>query len=953
MRARRSISSLALTGLLLLLAAAPASAEFGFLPGSAGFEVRATTQDGELAEVAGSHPFALTTEVNFRLAPPTAEEPGTQFTDGDLRDLTIDLPPGLIENPSVVPRCTQGDFGTPRSSPFGATLSGENCPANTQIGTVEVRSSFAGGSTRTFGIFNLEPPPGFPSQIGASPFGSPMAITPRIRETGSEFGLTLELSNFTQRVDVYGVTLTIWGTPWSIAHDGERGNCLNGPDPGFPNSKCSVGPPNLFPRKAYLTLPTSCDGPLTFKASATSWQQPVTASSESASPRLDGCDSIFFDPAPVARLNTNRAGSMSGFDFTLNGDVDGLTEPRLRASSQVKKAVVKMPVGMTVNPSIGAGLGVCTPAQYAAETVSSPPGAGCPNASKIGELTVESPLIDGEIKGGLFLAQPDDPESPGAENPFDSLIALYLVAKAPERGVMVRLSGETVADPVSGQLTTTFDGLPQLPYSTFNVHFRDGQRTPLATPATCGVYTTEIGLSPWLEPAKVSTFDSLFELNAGIGGGPCPTGTPPFTPGAVNGMINRAAGAYTPFYLHLTRTDAEQEITSYSAKFPPGLLGKLKGIPYCPEAAITAAKRNTGVAEQRNPSCPEASKIGHTYSGYGLGSVLAYAPGNLYLAGPYGGSPFSIVAVNSALVGPFDLGVITVRSAIKVDRRTAEVSVDSSDSDPIPHILDGIPLHLRDIRVYIDRPNFMLNPTSCNPFAAVSSLTGSGPSFGSTADDVRVSVPSPFQVSSCSGLEFKPQMSFTLRGGNRRGQYPALQAEVRPRPGDANIGYASVLLPPSLFLAQENIQTICTRRQFDAKSCPPGSMYGQAKAITPLLGQPLEGPVYLRASDNLLPDLVADISGAGVRVEVGGKIDSVRGGMRATFTVLPDAPVTKFTMTLKGGKKGLLAISDNLCKFRPVVSSRMGGQNNVGTVVRSPMGVKCPKKANKGRGGRR
>jgi hypothetical protein len=944
---RRAVLTLVL--LASLLAAPTANAEFGFVPGAGGFSAVPSVEGGERSEQAGSHPFVLTTDVNFKLAPESPDEPGVQFTDGDLKDLTIDLPPGLIENPSTIIKCTEEQFETPRSSPFEPSRSGESCPAKSQIGTIELRSSFGGGSTHTFGLFNLAPPPGSPSRIGASPYGTPIVFTPRLRETGAEFGVSLDLRNFPQRFDTYGFTLKVWGTPWNLAHDGQRGNCLNEVDPAFPNAKCSVGSPALSPRQAYLTLPTSCDVPVTFKATATSWQQPGSVVATSSGPRLEGCDDLLFDPAPLARLNTDRAGSMSGFDFTLQGDTDGLTDPRMRASSQVKKAVVRMPVGMTVNPSIGAGLGVCTAPQFAAETLSSPPGAGCPNASKIGELTVKSPLFDGEVKGGLFLAQPDDPLSPGSENPFDALIALYLVAKAPERGVMVRLSGKTEPDPVSGQLTTTFDGLPQLPYTTFNVHFRDGQRTPLATPATCGVYNTEVRLSPWLEPADVAVYNSPFALKAGIGGGPCPVGTPPFNPGAVNGMVNRAAGAYTPFYMRLSRTDAEQEITSYSATFPPGLLGKLKGIPYCPEAALEVAKRNTGVAEQRNPSCPAASQIGRTYSGYGLGSVLAYAPGNLYLAGPYGGSPFSIVAVNSALVGPFDLGVIIVRSAIRIDRRTAQVSVDSSDSDPIPHILDGIPLHLRDIRVYLDRPGFMLNPTSCNPFAAVSSLTGSGPSFASTADDVAVAVPSPFQVSACSGLLFKPRMSFKLRNGNRRGQYPKLQAVVRPRPGNANIGYSSVLLPPSLFLAQEHIDTLCTRRQFDAKNCPPGSLYGHAKAITPLLGQPLEGPVYLRASDNLLPDLVADLQGAGVRIEVGGKIDSVNGGMRATFTVLPDAPVTKFTMNLKGGKKGLIAISDNLCKVKPKAVSRMGGQNNVGTIVRSPIGVECPK-GGKGKG---
>ena len=931
-----------LASAVLLLGAAPAQAEFGFLPGTAGFEVTATEEGGGVERRAGAHPADLRTEVNFKLAPSI---PAGQFTDGDLKDMRIDLPPGLIENPTAVPQCTQAQFHVPRANPLETgSQSGESCPDKTQIGTIEIRSSIAGGETRTFGVFNLAPPPGFPSQFGFSPYGSPIAFTPEIRETGAEYGLTLRMRNFPQQFDTYGFTLDLWGNPWSLIHDGERGNCLNQLEPSFPHAKCSVGAPQFNPRRAYLTLPTSCSGKPAFRVAATSWQQPGTVNAVAELPVLQECDTLPFNPAPLARLNTNRAGSPSGFDFTLQGDDQGLLEPNQRASSQVKKAILTLPEGMTINPSVGAGLGVCTQGQYAAETVSSPPGAGCPNASKIGELVVKSPLFEGEVKGGLFLAEPDDPLRAGKENPFDSLLALYLVAKAPDRGVMVRLAGKTVAHPDSGQLVTTFDDLPQLPYSTFNVHFRDGQRTPLATPATCGTYTSKIDLVPWLDPSAPATYNSQFKLDAGIGGGACPTGTPPFNPGAVAGTLNRAAGAYTPFYLHLTRSDAEQEITSYSAVMPPGLLGKLKGIPYCPEAAIAEAKLKSGFEEQRNPSCPAASSIGRTYSGYGLSSVLAYAPGGLYLAGPYGGSPFSIVAVNSATVGPFDLGVIIVRSAIKIDPRTAQVSVDSSGSDPIPHILDGIPLHLRDVRVYLDRPNFTLNPTSCNRFQAVSSLNGSGASFASDTDNTIAQAISSFQVSNCSALPFKPRMAFKLKGGSKRGDFPKFTAVVRPRPGDANIGYARVTLPPSLFLAQENIGTICTRPQFAAQRCPKESLYGHAKAITPLLGQPMEGPVYLRSSSNQLPDLVADLSGAGVRVEVGGEIDTEAGGLRGTFSVLPDAPVTKFTMSLRGGKRGLLQIADDLCRVRPVAKARMAGQNNVGTVLRVPMETRCPKK---------
>ncbi len=513
------------------------------------------------------------------------------------------------------------------------------------------------------------------------------------------------------------------------------------------------------------------------------------------------------------------------------------------------------------------------------------------------------------------------------------MIALYLVAKIPDRGVIVKLAGRVDADPGSGRLVATFDDLPQLPYSRLNVHFREGQRAPLATPAACGTYATQVDLFPWLDPSRVFHQPSSFPLSQGIGGGPCPSGPAPFTPQAAGGTMNRNAGSYSPFYLHLTRGDGDQEITSYSATLPKGLLGAIKGVPFCPEAAIQAAKQNSGFAETEHPSCPEASKIGHTTAGYGLGNVLAYAPGNLYLAGPYHGSPLSVVAVDSATVGPFDLGVIIVRSAIRVDPLTAQVSIDSQGSDPIPHILEGIPLHLRDIRVYIDRPHFMVNPTSCDRFSLGSTLSGSGADFASSADDTTATPSAPFQTAFCSSLPFKPSLELRLKGGTRRGRYPSLTATVSARPGDANIGQAIVTLPPSEFLAQEHIDTICTRAQAAAERCPAGSIYGSAKAITPLMDEPLEGPVYLRASGNKLPDLVAALKGRGIRIDVLGRIDSQNGGMRASYEILPDAPLTKFTLNLKGGKHGLLVNSDDVCKAEPA-TAKLAGQNNSALVLR-------------------
>jgi hypothetical protein len=952
-----------------MLGAAPsAQAAFGFRPGSEGVEMKAVEADGSPAEAAGGHPYAVTTDVNFNLAG------GGPYSQDDVRDLRIDLPPGMVENPNVVESCTAARFSTPRNSPFQESTSGESCPLQSQLGIVTVRGAFPGGA-RSFGLFKLDPPPGFLAYMGTSPFGSPIAFGTRVRSEGGVFGLTLEAHNISQQLDLSGLEITLWGDPWLVGHDSQRGDCLNEEDPsaGFGSAAvldsdpppelaktkykpgtCSIGNPLLLPPLAYLTLPTACAPPATV-VTASAWQPAAPASASFQAPALKGCEPRFQGTSGTAQPLTERASSPSGLDFNLEVNQETLTKnvtlagrivPNVLASSQIKRAVVTLPDGMTVNPSVAAGLGVCTPAEYAAETVSSPPGAACPNASRIGEVTIKSPLSAKPIEGGLFLAEPYN-------NPSSSLLALYVVAKDPVRDLLVKLPGEVAADPGSGRLVVTFDQLPQLPYSHLNVHLRESQRAPLATPPACGTYATETALNPWLDPGQTLSKSTFFTLANGIGGDTCPPASAPFAPGAAGGTYNRNAGSYSPFYLHLTRSDADQEITSYSAQLAPGLLGKIAGVPFCPESAIDAAAHNSGVAETEHPSCPEASKIGHTTAGYGLGDALAYAPGNLYLAGPYHGSPLSVVAVDSATVGPFDLGVIIIRSAIRIDPLTAQVSIDSAGSDPIPHIVKGIPLHLRDIRIYMDRQNFMVNPTSCEPSTVTSSLNGSGAVFSNPADDTTASVASPFQVSFCSSLPFKPRIDLRLKGGTRRGRFPTLKTTVSARPGDANIGRASVNLPQSLFLEQGHIGTICGRPQSAAGNCPAESIYGKARAITPLMDEPLEGPVYLRASDNPLPDLVAALSGRGIRIDVVGRIDSKRGGMRATYTVLPDAPLTKFSLTLRGGKHGLLVNSDDICRSRPA-TARMVGQNNSTAVLHARLiNPKCKKKQGKSKRGKK
>jgi hypothetical protein len=932
----------------------PAAAAPGFLPGAEGFDVSLIEEGGAPANLAGSHPYAMKLRLAFNLSPPQPGHP--PYTQADLRNLRVELPPGLIENPSAVRKCGPSDFAAERVSPFEDSASGESCPAGSQIGVVAVHSSFGGGSVRTFGVFNLAPPPGVPYQLGFAPYGTPITLSAHVRDAQGAYGVSLEAVNFPQALNVAALELTIWGTPWSVEHNRERGDCLNEANPGFPWGKCSVGAPRNQRPLAYLTLPGECSGPLTYTAQAEYWglagsdTAKVESRDGAGEPAgLVGCDeTLRFDPRPVGRLTNTRTTSPSGYELALTNDNEALTDPSARFPSQVRRAVVSLPEGVTVNPSLAAGLGTCTPAGYAAETATSPPGAGCPEASKIGEFTVKSPLFEEAIAGAVFLAAPNDRATvrAGAENPFDSLLAIYLVAKLPLRDVIVKLAGRLDPDPATGRLSATFEGLPQLPYTDLRLNFREGQRAPLVSPSACGEAASRIELVPWMGAFATRAYLSRTEVGAGIGGAPCPGGgPPPFAPSAIAGSLNSNVGSYTRFLLHMKRGDGEAEITSYSALLPKGITGKIAGVPFCPEASIAAAKRASGSQELGRPSCPAASLIGRTVSGYGVGPALTYAPGKIYLAGPYKGAPLSLVTVNSATVGPFDLGTIVIRSAFKIEPRTAQMEIDSAASDPIPHILAGIPLHLRDIRVYIDRPGFVLNPSGCEPSEVRSTLTGSSAPFanprGATA-----TIKSHFQLLNCATLDFKPRLAVKLGGATTRGAYPRLRAVARGRVGDTNLKDVSVTLPRSEFLAQNHIRGVCTPRQFAVQGCPPSSIYGRAVGYSPLFDETLEGPIYLRSvsTAGALPDLVADLHAGSIHIVVEGHVGPSEGGIRAVFEDLPDAPIYKFVFTLYGGRRGLLQNSVNLCARPPAASARLVGQSNQGRLMAPPLQTACPKK---------
>ena len=949
----------------------PASAEatfatthgFGLRPGEEGLAATIGSTSESTIAPAGSHPYQLGIKLGFNEGGEFEDQPGVAFPDGDLRDLGIQLPAGLILNPAALGKCRAAEFAQPRISPFEASLSGENCPDASQVGTAEVESASGGGEVRRFGLFNLTPPPGVAAQLGFAPYGSPVLIDVAVRESpDGAYSLSLQARNVPQSLDISSLALQFWGTPWAASHNGERGNCLKESEPTFPWAKCSVGRPSSEKPKAYVSLPARCSGSLGVSVSASAWQQPAeirsateTHSSLGQTLQLGACGPLKFSPTPLGLLTDKKASSPSGYHFRYEDVNAGLTDPAGTSSPSVRKLVVQLPNGTTINPSVGAGLSSCSPSQYATETPTSAPGTGCPNGSKIGDFSLHSQLFEAQLfEGSIYLATPDNPETSaaGAENPFDTLVAVYLVAKLPSRGIQVALAGRILPDPTTGSLTAVFEGLPQIPFTDLDLSFRTGQRAFLITPASCGVSTSRLELTSWADALAPVLAFPISGIDSGIGGGPCPTGAiAPFAPEANTGAVNSNVGAYTPYFVHLSRKDTEQEITSYSLVLPKGITGKLAGVPFCPEGDIAASRNRTGVAENEHPSCPAASQVGRTVTGYGIGAALTYAPGRVYLAGPYHGAPLSLVTINSATVGPFDLGTIVIRSAFQVNPLTAQLQIDSKASDPIPHILGGIPLHLRDVRVYIDRHEFTHNPSSCEPSDLVSVLTGSGASFGDSGDDSSATISQHFQLLNCLTLGFRPKLGLRLRGGSKRGDYPQLRATFASRGAqDSNLKKIDVTMPHSEFLAQEHIKEICTRPQFAAEKCPPGSVYGHAVAYTPLFDEPLRGDVYLRSSSRHLPDLVALLKSGAIRIALEGKIGPAKQGIRALFDNLPDAPISRFVMTLNGGKGGLLVNSANICTSPPSATVRALAQNNIAAAFTTTLRGHCkPKKAAKKR----
>ncbi len=898
-------------------------APFEFLQGIPGFGMTPYGEDGTAETQAGGHPHVFSINLNSSGIRRGGIIAGA---DGGQRDVYAYLPKGFIVNPTATPRrCGEVE------------MEALSCPANTQIGVANVLSSLVGPLIFSEPVYNLEPAPGKASNFGFVVVFYPVHIEGGVRPGSyTEMAETRGIPNL-QAKPALGTQLLLWGDPSAPSFDYARvstfGDCKESP--------CPVPVQDT----AALTMPTSCSEVPSGEAEAFSWEHPRGPSIKRSDVMRDangneigttGCAGVEFKPTLKARPTTNVADSPSGLAVDL--EVPQTSSLSQRATSNLKKAEVTLPEGLVVNPSGANGLSGCSSAQIGIDNATAVPNGNapaCPASSRIGSIEVESALVDHPLPGSVYAATPGD-------NPFGSLLAIYAVIEDPRAGLLVKLPGHVVADSNTGRLVATFDNNPQLPFSHFKLNFFGGAHGVLRTPATCGNYSTNASLTPWSAPdsGPPATPKDNYAISTPPAGGSCGA-TLTNAPSLDAGVVSPVASKYTPFVLHLRRNDGSQPISSFKTTLPPGLTGRLAGTAECSDVALASAASKTGAQEQSSPSCPSSSHLGSVVAGAGAGPSPYYAHGDAYLAGPYKGAPLSLAVITPAVAGPYDLGTIVVRAALRVDGSTGQIT---AESDPIPSILQGIPLDVRSIDVQLDRPNFSLTGTSCDPSAFSGSATST---FGQVAP-----LTARYQLGECTGLGFKPKLGIRLTGSTKRGGHPALKGTVTMPAGGANIAQASVALPHSEFLDQSHIGTVCTRVQFaegdgNGSACPAASIYGTATATSPLVDYALQGNVFLRSSTNKLPDLVVALHGPPsqpIAVDVAGRIDSVKGGIRTTFEGVPDLPVSSFVLSMQGGKKGLLQNSTNICKATNKATALFSAQNGKGLELRPELkNSKCGK----------
>ncbi len=880
---------------LLLATASPAAA-------SMQIESFSTTSSSTQA---GGHPDLTT---SFTLKDPGVVE--------SAKNVIFNAPEGVFGTPGVLTRCSSKEFAL------------AECGSTSQAGLVTVYANYSGNPRFLLGtapIYEIAPGPdetallAFITPTLKIPIQIPVAV-----RTGSDYGLRFTVSDITQVTPLAGADLTFWGFPSSAAHNLERfpKGTPGSPAacPGVTDTSCIAKPtePSL-PNRPLIHNPTTCTGqPLVASLDVQTYQDPTHLShSESSYPETQGCENEVFKPVLFTSITTDETDSASGLNIELIAPQFFGISP---SPSQLRSASVTLPPGLTINPDAADGQTACSEALGNFDNEAP---VACPDSSKIGTFLLNTPALDGPLVGAIFIGQPE----PGNQ------YRLFLAADG--FGVHAKLEGDVHPDPITGQVTVTFTDLPQAPFDDLQLHLFASDRGLMATPTRCTLYGASGHFIPWNSTLPDVVSSDNVSLTRGPGATACPGQARPFHPRLSAGTSNPVAGNFSSFVLKLDRDDGDQFLGDLNFRMPPGFTGDLRGIGYCSEAAIAAAASRLGRDEQASPSCPAATQIGTTNVAAGPGSHPFHAVGKMYLAGPFKGAPLSLVAITPALAGPYDYGVVVIRVALHVNPLTAQVS---AVSETMPQIIGGIPIRMRSIQVNIDRQNFTINPTNCTPFTVDSQGIGDE---GTVTD-----FSSYFNAVNCATLPFKPKMTMRQLGGRkntRRARNPELEFDLTTRPGDANIKEMSVTLSSAFEIDQRHLGNICSEKELSATQCAGRTPIGKASTKTPLLDQPLEGPVYAVSGSGGLPRLAFILDG---QVDLLPRADTqtVNGGrLQTTVPVVPDAPIGHFSLTVFGGKSGYLINTRDLCAHTPVTRVAYLGQNGKATEESVKMKSSCGK----------
>ncbi len=884
------------------------------------FQEPFSEQNGSSATQAGSHPYSVTWTFTFNhhLTKEGSSSSAREYVvpDGNPQHLEFNLPAGLLVDLLGVPRCSE------------AELQQELCPAASQVGVTTI--NIALGKIGPLPVYNMEHAAGVPGELAFSVLEFVFHIVGKVR-TGSDYGISAEISDLTQFASFDGSSLTLWGDPSAESHDAERQECVIGSSGLY---TCRKGVAVERVERPFLTLPTSCAGRPSATMRAESWQEPgvwtpLLEAAPAPAPAIVGCGRLNFTPSIEAKPETAVADTPTGLSVLLKVPQPESTAGLAQAN--LKEAVVTLPAGVVVSPSTASGMGACSEQQIALASATQP---SCPESSKIGSVEIVTPLLEHPLIGGVYVAQPnpqDAAEPARGSNPFGSLVALYIVAEG--SGVVFKTAGEVQLNQSTGQLTARFGRdpstgfyLPQVAFSELRMDFFGGPRAPLV-PEVCGSYTTTSQLTPWSAPESgaPATPQSSFEMSSG-----CATGA--FSPVLTAGTISNQAGGYSPFTVTFSRQDGEQELGAVQVRTPPGLLGSLAHIPLCGEPQASLGQ------------CGAESQIGTVTAAVGPGPYPLYVTGGrAYLTGPYRGAPFGLAFVVPAQAGPFDLGDVVVRAAISIDPSTLALTITS---DPLPTILQGIPLQVKSVSVDVNRPEFTFNPTNCAPATIAGTLQGS---LGTVRQ-----ISLPFQAGDCAELQFKPRFTVSTTGSTSRVDGASLDAKVLYPAGsqgtEANFRSVKVELPRQLPSRLTTLQKACPAAVFeaDAAGCPAASVIGIARALTPVLPVAVTGPVYFVShGGEAFPSLVVVLQGDGVRVDlVAATFISKSGITSSTFKSIPDVPFSSFELYLPQGPDSALAASGSLCTGKLTMPTTFIAQNGAEIHESTKIAVRgCPKAA--------